>query len=235
MNNIKLLIPAAGKGTRAKLNYPKTLFKINNKPILINILNTLELIDDKPVIICSQSGKKKIQNSLKEYKKKAELIIQYKRLGMADAVLKFTNSKHFDSTDHILLIWSDIISPSKKNINLMVNRHLKQNNDFSFITMYQKKPYTLVKRNKKNEVVAIKEIKNAKVKPSFGERELGIFIFKKELLNLIKLNKKKIKINNEYSFLKAVELLKNAKYSIKGYKIGNLKDTYSFNDQKDIK
>ena len=58
-NLIKLLI-RVGKGTRTKLNYPKTLFKIDNKPIIMNIINTCKDIDKSPIIICSKSGYSKL-------------------------------------------------------------------------------------------------------------------------------------------------------------------------------
>ena len=41
---ISIVIAAAGKGTRSKLNYPKSLYKINNQSILHRIINTLSFL-----------------------------------------------------------------------------------------------------------------------------------------------------------------------------------------------
>ena len=51
MVNIKVLIAAAGLGSRSGLNYPKTLFSVKGKPILI-------LKDRKPKWISAKMAKK---------------------------------------------------------------------------------------------------------------------------------------------------------------------------------
>ena len=38
---INVLIPAAGKGTRSNLKYPKTLYKIKGTPIIISLIKTI--------------------------------------------------------------------------------------------------------------------------------------------------------------------------------------------------
>ena len=63
-NDINVLIAAAGKGTRAKLPYPKTLYKINGEEILLKILNATKVFDSKQTIITSPKGKEQIQNFL---------------------------------------------------------------------------------------------------------------------------------------------------------------------------
>ena len=37
-NNISVLIPAAGLGKRSGLNYPKSLYKVKNVPIIVRII-----------------------------------------------------------------------------------------------------------------------------------------------------------------------------------------------------
>ena len=63
-NKIGVLIAAAGKGTRAKLSYPKTLYKINGKEILLSILEITNEYDQKPTIIVSPKGEIDINNFL---------------------------------------------------------------------------------------------------------------------------------------------------------------------------
>ena len=63
-NDINVLIAAAGKGTRAKLPYPKTLYKIKGEEILLKILNTTKEFDSNQTIITSPKGKQQIQDFL---------------------------------------------------------------------------------------------------------------------------------------------------------------------------
>ena len=95
INKLSVLIPAAGKGKRSGLSYPKTLYEINGKPILIHIFDLINLIDNSPTVIVSPSGINHIKKCLKEHNKKASLIIQESPKGMGDAILKFEKSPYF--------------------------------------------------------------------------------------------------------------------------------------------
>ena len=95
MINNFLLIPAAGKGSRSGLNYPKTLFKYKNNPILINIIKNVfktNIKFSKVIIIVSQKVKIKLKNVIKyNLIQKCELIIQHQYKGMADSVYQIKN------------------------------------------------------------------------------------------------------------------------------------------------
>ena len=108
MQNTRVLIAAAGKGSRSGLNYPKTLYKADNTPILIKILKTFSEFDNIPTIIVSPSGREIISKTIKEYGFVADLIMQKKPTGMGDAILCFQKSKAYNKTDNILLIWGDV-------------------------------------------------------------------------------------------------------------------------------
>ena len=64
MSKICALVAAAGSGTRACLPYPKTLFPIQGKPILIRVAELLAPYDLHPTIIVSPNGQAQIQECL---------------------------------------------------------------------------------------------------------------------------------------------------------------------------
>ena len=237
MKYLKVLIPAAGKGTRSKLNYPKTLFKINNKPILIRILKNTKKIDSSPSIIVSPDGKKLISSTLKKYGYSAELITQNNPTGMGDAVLNFKKSLYYKTTKNILLIWGDIPFIKSSTFSKLINCHLANKNDFTFITGISKKPYTLVKRDKYHKVISVKETKNAKIKVNKGERDIGIFIFNKlKIFNILNENKKYIKDTSkkENNFLYIIEKLIKKGFRVEGLNIADNKEMISFNQFSDL-
>ena len=57
---IKVVIAAAGQGTRSGLEYPKTLFKIKNMPIIVRVCKALSQFDKSPSIIVAPDWKKEI-------------------------------------------------------------------------------------------------------------------------------------------------------------------------------
>ena len=64
MAEIRALVAAAGRGTRAGLPYPKTLFPLQGRPILVRILELLALYDKEPTVIVSPDGEAPVRECL---------------------------------------------------------------------------------------------------------------------------------------------------------------------------
>jgi len=237
------LIAAAGKGKRSKLDYPKTLFKIKKKPILINLIETFlkcNFIIKKISIIVSKDGFKKIEKTiiLYGYQKYCEILIQEKQKGMGDAVYQIKKSNFINNKSQILLVWGDLISPQIKTINKLVRTHFLHKNTFSLISIKVKDPYTIIKRDQNNRVLEIIETKNKKTKYNYGERDIGLFIFKLKptLETLLRyISEKSLLTSKEINFLPIVKNLVNHPYRVECICCAEEKDTLSFNSINDIK
>ncbi len=236
-NDINVLIAAAGKGSRANLPYPKTLYKINGKEILARILDNLEELDKEPTIIASPKGERFIKNFLLESDRNANIIIQENPNGMGDAVLNFEKSSFAESSKNILLIWGDIPFIRKSTVNKLIKSHFKNNNTFTFITSDTDKAYTRVKRNERGEVIDIIETREEDIPIKSGERDIGLFIFKKDkVFDLLKLDlsKKYSLKSKEHGFLYIVKNLVKNGLRVEGIKIANKKELISLNSLSDL-
>ena len=235
---IKVVIAAAGQGTRSGLPYPKTLFKIKNYPIIVRICEALSEYDRNPSVIVSPDWKDEIQNTLSEYEIDAELINQLKPLGMGDALLQYENSEFYKDAEHILLIWGDIPFIQKETIEKMVKSHLTGNNTFTFPTRESNSAYTFVSRDDSGGVQDLVETRELGIqKPQPGERDIGLFIFKKHpIFHILKedLPNRIGKYTNEHSFLYLVSHLYQRGFKIEGLKIATELDLVSFNSIDDI-
>ena len=182
MNSIKVLIPAAGLGSRLGINFPKTLLKIRSRTILENIISKLNTYDEKPTIIINKKFKHQFIDISQRKKLNLDLILQNKPKGMGDAVLQMKKTKNYNQIKDVILIWGDIPFIRKSTINKTIKEHFKNNNDFTFPTIFTQDPYTIVNRNKYNDVTSVFETreKKSKKKTLYGEREIGFFIFKKK-------------------------------------------------------
>ena len=234
--NIKVLIPAAGKGTRSGLSYPKTLFKIKGIPIIIKILELFSNFSFQKFIISNPSGKPLISKCLKNFNMKADIFLQKKQNGMGDAVKIYYNNLHnLNNNDHTLLIWGDIPFIRKKTILSLIKVHKKNFNDFTFISKVVDNAYTRVIRDKQNNVIDLLEKKKDK-KLIRGERDIGVFIFKdliiKELINNIK--DSKLKNNQEHGFLYLVRHLHQKGYKVEALPIASDKEIKSLNYISDV-
>ena len=235
-NRINILIPAAGKGSRSNLDYPKTLYKINKKSILERIVQNTSFLNSNLSIIASPKGKKKIFDFVNNKKIKSEIIIQNKPRGMGDAILNYRKSKFFKNTKDILLIWGDIPFIKKSTYKKLIDFHYKNENTLSMLSIFVKNPYTLIKRNKFNEIKEVIETKNLKNKYKYGEREIGAFVVNKKIIFKY-LNTKYMVANKnkEHGFLYLIKILVKNNYKVESLLIDNLKEAKSLNYINDIK
>jgi len=237
MGKLKVLIAAAGRGTRAGLPYPKTLFPINGKPILIHIFELISQYDDNPVVVVSPNGLAPIQKCLEKYNFKAQLLIQHKPIGMGDAVLHFEESKDFLDTKNVLLLWGDIPFIERKTLQSLIKAHLNMKNTLTFVTKKVDLAYTLVNRNEKNKVISLIETREEGSSPKPGERDIGLFIFDKQsVFNLLRgdLPKKYGRKTGEHGFLYIIQHMVDRGYDIEALPIASSLDIVSLNYLEDL-
>ena len=233
---IKVIIAAAGKGTRSKLNYPKTLFKIDGIPILIRLLEATKYIDSEPIIIASPEGRDAIGEVVEGFGFSSNILIQRSQLGMGDAVLQSLKYGDIKEIENSLLLWGDLPFIKKRTLNKLLDLHSKDNSDFSFPTIVSPDPYTLVKRDTDQKVVDLIELKNSsRGRPVEGERDIGVFLYKTKLiLSLLRNVKKRQDKRSELGFLSLVKVLSKKGSRINGYKIATKREALSFNSKDDL-
>ena len=229
---IAILIPSAGKGTRSKLSYPKTLYKVRRVPILIRIIKKLSKYTANLSLVINPSFEKQFSIILRKYKiPKIEYLYQNFPKGMGDAVIKFKQSKFINNISDIILIWSDIPYISRRSIDMMLDKHFKENNFMTILSCFTKNPYTLVVKDKKGFVKRVQETYKSNAKYKFGERDIGVFIFKKELIEFLKKDNRSIK---EHNFLYVINKLYKNGHKIRSLPVAKLNETISLNYMNDL-
>ena len=233
MNDFGLLIPAAGKGKRAQLPFPKTLFRYKSVPILHRILKKTKFLNAKPIIIASSKGSKTIAKYLSEHNFKYEIILQKKQIGMLDAVMKVKNYSNYRYTENFLLIWGDICNPQTATLRKICKLHKKDHNDLSIVSHLSNFAYTKIVKSD-NKIIRVDEMKNKLKKNIINERDTGIFVISKKYINFLNHVKKKCIIDNEYSFLESIKYAVKQQLIVRSYLIAKSKDCISFNQQSDL-
>ena len=238
MLELSVLIVAAGKGLRSGLSFPKTLFSVQGKPILVRIHELLSNLDSSPTVIVSPSGKAAVEACLIKHDCASHLVIQPEQNGMGDAVLCFQQSPVFKETENVLLIWGDIPFIQPQTITALVNTHQLNGNDFTIITRKVESAYTIVTRDANDKVLSVTETREADMAvPQAGERDIGLFLFRKapvfEMLQQ-DLPGKFGRTTDEHSFLYVIQHLVVRGYRVEGLPVATEMDLVSLNALSDI-
>jgi bifunctional UDP-N-acetylglucosamine pyrophosphorylase/glucosamine-1-phosphate N-acetyltransferase len=178
MPELRVLIAAAGGGSRAGLPYPKTLHPVLGRPILLRLLDLMRPIDPRPVVIVSPTGRLEIAHCLADAGADAELIEQPSPTGMGDAILLFGAAEGADETEHLLVVWGDIPLLEQATVEGLLRAHISHGNDFSFATRHVDEAYTIVERDPDGHVTALVETREAGLTLGPGERDIGLFVLR---------------------------------------------------------
>ena len=101
----------------------------------------------------------------------------------------------------------------------------------TILSYYSNNPYTFINKDKKGLVKSVIETHKNKKKYKFGERDIGVFVFKKELLNHLN---QKFTNKQEHNFLYVIKKLYKLRYKIKSLPIAKKKETISLNYINDL-
>ncbi|MFA6177405.1 MAG: NTP transferase domain-containing protein [Candidatus Paceibacterota bacterium] len=130
-NKIKIIILAAGKGTRMKSDLPKVLETVKGKPIIKYLLESIEKsdINGRPVIVVGY-GKEKVMETLGN---NYDYAIQEEQLGTGHAVA-ITQKILENNTDHIMVLYGDHPLISPETIKKLKDTHLASNKKITMAT-----------------------------------------------------------------------------------------------------
>jgi len=238
MPEIRAVVAAAGRGTRAGLPYPKTLFPIRGKPILIRLVELLSAFDRSPTVVVSPDGRTMIADCLASSGCEAHLVVQQEARGMGDAVLRFEDSPSYKHADHVLLVWGDIPFIQPATLSAVIQVHIERGNDFSFATRHVDSAYTIVSRNAMDEVTSIVETRELGIdQPQPGERDIGLFLFRKDTVFAAlreDLPGKYGGATSEHGFLYIVENLVNRGFRVEALPVATDLDLVSLNSMNDL-
>ena len=235
---IRAVIPAAGKGTRSGLPFPKTLQPVDGIPILVRIMRALFPIDERPVVIVSPEGRSDIADTLAYYELDAELVEQAEPHGMGHAVLQFARSPSFKITQEVVVVWGDMISIPTALIETVISLFRKDGVDFAFPTCFQEPCYAHVVRDRMGTVTELLERREeGDAIPHFGEADCGLFVFrKKPVFNVLRDRQCELigRVTGEVGFLAVVRVLAKQGRDVRAYPIASLEDTMTFNSPSDL-
>ena len=157
---LRVVILAAGKGTRMNSELPKVLHKLQGKPLIDYVIDQSELLNPKEIILVV--GFKKdyiIEHTAKRINLK--YATQMKQLGTGHAVLQ-TSELLKNKKGHILILYGDVPNIKASTLQPIIDDHILTNRDLTLITAEIDDPagYGRIIRDKNGSLLKIVEEKD---------------------------------------------------------------------------
>ena len=179
-SNSLAIILAAGRGTRMKSQIPKPLMHVNKKPILYWLIEDFKKNNIDISVVINPEDK----DYFRDLSNQVFFVFQNKPKGTGHAVQQAVEL--FDKYNYIYVFVGDCPYIGKENIALMLDEHIKKNNDITILSAIFKQkqfPYARIIRNKEGVIKSCIEELDAtseqkKIQELFGSH----YLFKSDIL-----------------------------------------------------
>jgi len=214
MNDTTVIILAAGKGTRMQTDVPKVLVELDNKPMLIGILENCQTIATRIIIIVNNATRDKIEQCVFNYDfVNIEYVTQSYPMGTGHAIqqcLPILNK----NDNKILILNGDMPLIQRNLLEQLVVRPIPC---IATTTLLDPQGYGRI-IEVDNKIMAIIEQKDCnKFENDIKQVNAGIYLFKYELIakyiNEIQFNK----IKHEFYITDMIRILVNNDIKINNF------------------
>lgn len=233
MNDLRIIILAAGKGIRMKSCFPKVLHHLCGKPIIQYAIDVAKYLRPLKINIVLGYQNKFLKDFLG---KDLELVLQKQLLGTADAI-KCTKPYFKGYNGDVLVLCGDTPLLCKETVKELVAKHKKSNNAVTFLIGKVSSPqgYGRIIRDAGGSVIAIREEKDAKKEEEFiREVNVGVYCFRSEdlfgTIKDIRINERK----REFYLTDIIALMVKRRQKIGVLQIGDPTEALGVNTREDL-
>lgn len=115
--SLKVVILAAGKGTRMVTNLPKVIHPLGGIPLLGHVIDTVQLLNPEEVCVVYSPDLPEVRQALEH--EDVTWVEQAEQLGTGHAVLQA--APHFNPNDTVLVLYGDVPLITKETLEYLVS------------------------------------------------------------------------------------------------------------------
>ncbi len=209
MDNLKVVILAAGQGKRMKSEVPKVLHRVLDKTMVGYVIEASQEAgaDEICVVVGHQSAM--VKNTVKDMYDNITFAVQKEQLGTGHAVMQ---AGDFIKEGNILILCGDTPLITADTIKELCNTHSNEGNDVTVVSMIVEDPTGYGRIIRESDAFSkIVEQKDANAKEQeVKEVNTGVYIFKAEALNSAFAKLGNNNSQGEYYLTDTLEIIKNA-------------------------
>jgi bifunctional UDP-N-acetylglucosamine pyrophosphorylase / glucosamine-1-phosphate N-acetyltransferase len=119
---LKVVILAAGKGTRMVADLPKVIHPLGGIPLLGHVIDAVQSLDPAEILVVYSPDLPEVRQTLAE--EKVTWVQQAEQLGTGHAVLQAAS--HFEEGDRILVLYGDVPLITRETLEYLVSSSPEQ-------------------------------------------------------------------------------------------------------------
>ncbi len=233
MDNLAVLILAAGKGKRMKSSLPKVLHPILGEPMIYYVLEACSSLPAKKWVVVLGHKADKVEKSIPDW---VEVVHQKKPLGTGDAV-KSVEDALSDFDGNVMVVCGDTPLIQSETLLSFWKEHKSKGSLCTLLVAEMSLPegYGRVIRNKEGEVERIVEESDAsEEEKNITEVNAGFYIFEKNFLFESLKKVKPSNAQNEYYLTDVLQLAFEEGIEVNTFKVRNEDEVLGVNSQVEL-
>ncbi len=234
MNDLAVIILAAGKGVRMKSDLPKVFHEILGEPMLTYVLDTVKKLEPKETCLVVGHKRELIMDYYKDWPVK--FVVQDEQLGTGHAVMQ---AKPYldDFSGTVLILSGDVPLIQEVTLRKLIEFHNSRKAAATDLTalLPDAGNYGRVIRTGSGEIVKIVEKKDASPEElKINEINTGTFCFDKEALLLALAEVRPENAQKEYYLTDTIEILRKKGLPVYAHQAENYTETLGVNTKEEL-
>lgn len=232
IENLSVIIMAAGKGTRMKSSLPKVLHQVSGKPMLEHVIDSVsEFLPDKIITIVGH-GSEQVKEYFKDFDRLA-WVEQKEQLGTGHAVMQvFPELENYQG--NVLILSGDVPLLSAITIEKIFEVHQQEKADATILTTIMDNPFgygRIIKDNNENIVKIVEEKDCSKQEKEVKEINSGTYCFNWQYLNKFLKQITPKNAQGEYYLTDVIQLFVDNNLKVRSFITEKIEEVTGINDR----
>lgn len=208
MDNLKVVILAAGQGTRMKSDVPKVLHRVLDKTMVGYVIEASKEAGAQEICVIVGHQSAMVKNTIKDMYDDISFAVQKEQLGTGHAVMQ---AGDFIKEGNILVLCGDTPLITAQTIEKLCSIHQSDDNSVTVVSMIAEDPtgYGRIIRNNDSFAKIVEQKDTTPEEALVKEVNTGVYIFKAEALNNAFAKLGNNNSQGEYYLTDTLEIIKN--------------------------
>jgi bifunctional UDP-N-acetylglucosamine pyrophosphorylase/glucosamine-1-phosphate N-acetyltransferase len=234
MNQLGVILLAAGQGTRMKSAVPKVLHSLGGKALYLHVLETAKRLDPAVVAIVVGHAARTVQEACPV--RDINWAVQEEQLGTGHAVL-CAHDKFRGFEGDILILSGDVPLIEEQTLRTIIEHQRSSRADLSLLTAQLDNPkgYGRILRNAQGAIAGIVEEKDATSEQrQISEINTGVYVVSSPFLFEALAAVKNHNQQKEYYLTDIVAIALRQKKKVEAVHVDDVRETLGINSREDL-